>query len=267
MNIKAVFCDIDGTLLNDQHEITLATKLSIQNLQKKNIKFVLVSGRSPSGIYSIIQNNFNHCPIISYNGAIILDENKKLIYQKGMTHQKATQIINYIEENNFDLTWNLFSFDDWITQNRQDPQVQLEEKSLQTFSKEGQINSLPADQIIHNILCMCNPQKITEIWEKISKKFPDCTVVKSSKTFIDIMVEGVNKAEAVSYLCKRWNVDVKDAAAFGDNYNDCEMLETVGHGIVMGNAPEDIRNRFSEVTLDNNHDGISVALKKMKIID
>lgn len=266
MNVKIVFCDIDGTLLNDQHEITSLTRSAIQNLQNKNIQFVPISGRSPSGIYSILRKYSIKCPIISYNGAVILDENQKVLYQKGMTHKKASEIINFIQENNLDLTWNLFSFDDWITQDRNDPQVQLEEKSLETNSKEGQIDSIPDDQIIHNILCMCNPDKITQIHELISKKFPDLTVVISSKTFIDIMMSGVNKATAVTFFCDYLNVKVGDVMAFGDNFNDCEMLETVGIGIVMGNAPEKIRERFSEVTLDNNNDGIPFALKKYNII-
>ena len=40
------------------------------------------------------------------------------------------------------------------------------------------------------------------------------------------------------------------------------MLEAVGHGIVMGNAPENIKSRIKNVTLDNNHDGLAFALKK-----
>ena len=114
MNVQAVFCDIDGTLLNDEHEMTSSTKLAIQNLQNKNIRFVLVSGRSPPGIYSVIHSNSFKFPIISFNGAIVLDENKKILFQKGMTHQMASEIINYIQENNFDLVWNVFSFNDWI---------------------------------------------------------------------------------------------------------------------------------------------------------
>ena len=109
-------------------------------------------------------------------------------------------------------------------------------------------------------------KKTVEINEKLSQNFPECTFVRSSKIALDIMPSGVNKATAVSFLCNQWNIDIKDTMAFGDNYNDCEMLEAVGHGIVMGNAPDNIKNRFSEVTLDNNHDGISFTLSKYKII-
>lgn len=266
MNIKAVFCDIDGTLVNDEHEITPSTLMSIEKLQNQKIKFVLVSGRSPSGIYSILRKYSINCPIISFNGAVILDEDRNIIYERGMTRTKAREIIDFIQENDLELTWNFFSFDDWITQNKNDPQVREEEESIKAESREGQLNSISDDKIIHNILLMCKPEKIVQIHEKIAKKFPDLTVVISSKTFIDIMMSGVNKATAVTFLCEKWDFDMNDVMAFGDNYNDCEMLEAVGHGIVMGNAPDNIKNRFSEVTLDNNHDGISFTLSKYKII-
>lgn len=262
MSIKAVFSDIDGTLLNDQHMMTENTRLSIQSLLQKDIKFVLVSGRSPSGIYSVLNKYKFNCPIIAYSGSIILDENKNIIYEKGMTIEAATKIIDFIKKSNFNLTLNLFSFDDWITENRNNPEVKEEEKASCIESIEGDINSLKEGQMVHDILCMCHPDEIFDIEEKISKKFPEFTVVKSSKTYLEIMMNGVNKANAVSHLCKMWNIDMKDVLAFGDNYNDVEMLESVGHGIAMGNAPESIKNRIKNATLDNNHDGLAFALKK-----
>lgn len=247
MNIKAIFSDIDGTLLNSQHQITPSTKEAILNLQKKNIKFVLVSGRCPSIIYSIMRKYMINCPIISYNGALILSEDQKRLYDKGMTYKTAMEIINYIHENHFELKWSLYSFERCF--------------------KASTIHLLSKDSIVHYILCICNSKKTVEINEKLSQKFPNCTFVRSSKIALDISANGVNKATAISFLCNQWNINLEDTMAFGDNYNDCPMLERVGHGIVMGNAPEDIRNRFTEITLDNNHDGIPFALKKFKIID
>lgn len=55
------------------------------------------------------------------------------------------------------------------------------------------------------------------------------------------MTVEINKAESVKYLCDQWNINLKDVIAFRDNYNNCEMLATVGHEIVMGNSPEYIK--------------------------
>lgn len=56
---------------------------------------------------------------------------------------------------------------------------------------------------------------------------------------------------------------IKNVVAFGDQYNDLDMLMEVGYGWAMGNAPVDIQKKVGRVTQDNNHDGIYHALKSL----
>lgn len=58
--------------------------------------------------------------------------------------------------------------------------------------------------------------------------------MKSSETLLEVMEYGVTKAKAVRTLCDFFGIDIRDTIAFGDNYNDVDMLEAVGHGVVMG---------------------------------
>ena len=90
--------------------------------------------------------------------------------------------------------------------------------------------------------------------------------VKSSNSLLEIMAKDISKAAAVEKLCNLWNFDITKAVAFGDQYNDLEMLKTVGYGYAMANAPEEIREMVGRVTLDNNHDGIYEALKDLKLL-
>ena len=71
MDLEIVFSDVDGTLLNSEHKMLDGTKYAIQKLQKKDIPFVIISARSPSGIYPILEENGFSCPIICYSGALI----------------------------------------------------------------------------------------------------------------------------------------------------------------------------------------------------
>ena len=57
----------------------------------------------------------------------------------------------------------------------------------------------------------------------------------------------------------------EDAAAFGDNFNDVQMLEAVGMPYLMGNAPEALKERFCNHAPDNDHDGIAWALEEMGV--
>ena len=62
---RIVFSDIDGTLLNSEHVVTPATRDAILALRERDIPFVIVSARSPSGIYPIVRANSLQCAIVS----------------------------------------------------------------------------------------------------------------------------------------------------------------------------------------------------------
>ena len=77
--IKIAFFDVDGTLLNDQHCITPLTLLAIKKIQQQGIPFVIVSARSPSGIYPILKENNLVCPMICYGGGMVLNHENEII--------------------------------------------------------------------------------------------------------------------------------------------------------------------------------------------
>ncbi|MCD7948695.1 MAG: HAD-IIB family hydrolase, partial [Erysipelotrichaceae bacterium] len=72
--------------------------------------------------------------------------------------------------------------------------------------------------------------------KNLKERFPQYSIVQSSDILIEIMQQGINKATAIERLCDIWSVDIKNTLAFGDNYNDYEMLKACGKGILMGNA-------------------------------
>ena len=63
-----------------------------------------------------------------------------------------------------------------------------------------------------------------------------------------------------------WNISLDRTMAFGDHYNDVDMLHTVAIPFLMGNAPEELKGTFERVTLSNNEEGIYKALTEMGIV-
>ena len=120
---RIIFSDVDGTLLNSVHRITPKTLEALKKLEKENIPFVIVSARGPSGIYPFFQEYGLSCPIIAYSGALILDEERKVLFHRGMDRKKVKAILDFMEERRLDLTWCLYSFDQWIVKEKDDPRV------------------------------------------------------------------------------------------------------------------------------------------------
>lgn len=262
---RIVFSDVDGTLLNSEHKITPLTEQAIKGLKSQEIPFVIISARSPSGIYPILDEYKFNCPIISYSGALILDVNRNILFHKGIKKPYVKKIIEFIENNHFDMSWCIYSLDEWIVKDKNDPRIIREETIVKAAAMQGSVDSITDDEI-NKILCICNPEKILEIEKKLKEAFPDYSIVKSSDILLEIMENGITKATAVQTLCSIWNIPLSEAVAFGDNYNDIEMLETVGNGILMGNAPDKLKERIRIHTNGHNHDGIYYGLLKMNLV-
>lgn len=262
---RIIFSDVDGTLLNSEHRITPKTLEALKKLEKENIPFVIVSARGPSGIYPFFQEYGLSCPIIAYSGALILDEERKELFHRGMDRKKVKAILDFIEERRLDLTWCLYSFDQWIVKEKDDPRVLREERIVKAEAIQGTADSIKEEEI-HKILCICGPGKIDRIEQELKQEFPDCSIVRSSEILLEIMAGGISKADAVRTLCARWNTPVENAIAFGDHYNDADMLQTVGMGFLMGNAPDPLKEKIKLHTLDNDHDGICHALMEQGIL-
>ena len=100
----------------------------------------------------------------------------------------------------------------------------------------------------------------------LRKCFPELSIAKSSDSLLEIMTDGVNKAAAVKCLCKLRKIPLSRTMAFGDNYNDLEMLDTVEYGVLMGYAPSELQKYFSFITKSNDQDGIFQALKELELL-
>lgn len=97
---KAVFSDIDGTLLTSEHIVSTATIEAIASLQDKNIPFVIISSRSASCIYLILEKHHFQCPIVACGGAWIEDMNGRILSNEGMSKQTAATVIEFMTEKN-----------------------------------------------------------------------------------------------------------------------------------------------------------------------
>lgn len=257
---QAIFSDIDGTFLNSNHEITSYTLEQIETAGQHGIPFTLISGRGLSCIKPIVQKNRLSCCIAACNGALILDEQGEIIYENGMALSEAQKIIHFIEDKELDITWNIFTASDWIVKDLSHPAIVREERIVEAKAHEMSPYELPSDTIVDKIMCICTEQHLPEYEKLLRQTFSEYAIVRSSNILLEINAPGVNKAKALQYVCRQKGIPVEHSIAFGDNYNDLEMLHAAGRGIVMGNAPEEIKRQFAVVTKDCDHDGVGVVL-------
>ena len=91
--------------------------------------------------------------------------------------------------------------------------------------------------------------------ETYSPEFSDkLYVTNAGREWIDFMNLGVDKGAGVAHLCEHLGIDIADAAAVGDTYNDIPMLERVGHSFIVDNAEEHM-NAHAKWRIPSNNDG------------
>ena len=232
-----IFSDIDGTLINSKQEVTPKTKLAIRKQIIKGNVFVPVSARMPKAIMSVVGEITKSCPMVAYNGALVLDEMGHILDSLFMSSSKAAKICSYIEGKNNGVVWNVYSDDNWYYFPGNNNGLVENEEKIVKFKAQ--------------------PSSITEI-----ALYPELYIVKSAANLLEVVVKRVSKGQGVKVIAQAFGMELKDCWAFGDNYNDEKMLQSVGHPVIMGNAPEDLKKKF-RTTLDNNHDGIAAVLDSL----
>ena len=266
MAIRIVFSDIDGTLLDSRQRISPATLSAIRSLQAEGIDFVIVSARSPFCITPILREFGFSCPIIAFSGGLIRDAGGETLHAEGFSRDTAAAVLSHLEHSGFDCAWNLYTAERWLVRDRDDPRVAREEEIVHLPAAEGGIGDIEEGTAVSKILCMCAPEAIEAVQESVRAAFPALVVSQSAAGQFEILPHGVNKRRAVETFCALRGIDPADTAAFGDQWNDLPMLEAAGHGYLMANAPEPLKEHFPRVTASNDEDGIVRALESLGLI-
>lgn len=258
--VKIIFSDIDGTLINSDFKVTEKTKSAIGQAINQGMTFVPVSARMPEAIKPIIDTIGIKTPIISYNGALVQTEDDETITSIPMETEIALELCHFIQKNHPQIAWNIYSYHDWYGMDRSNDWIQREEEIVGVLSHEAELSALEDLEAVHKVLLMGNPDLIAPLEISLKELYPDLSIAKSAPYFIEIMAPGIRKGEAVKTFADYLSVAIEDTIAFGDNFNDLDMLQTVGKGFVMSNGPKEVQDAIGNITADHNHDGIALVL-------
>lgn len=268
MDWKIVFSDIDGTVLNSKHELLSSTITSVQSLASRNIPFVLVSARMPKAMKLILDEINVKMPMISYGGALVLDEQNHILYDNKINKVDTRAIIDEIETiKSGEIVINYYSDDNWYVKDKNNLAVKREENITHVKSSQANFDDLIRKDVLPNkLLCMTEPGINADLEKVLKEKFPKLNIVRSSDILLEIMNKDVSKAKGLKVLLDYLQIESFQAIAFGDNYNDLDMLKFVGRGVVMQNAPEEIKKQMKYITKSNNEDGIYEYLQKLDLV-
>ena len=263
---KAVFLDMDGTLLRSDHSVSEATIQTIRTLTGKGIPVILVSARPLNAVLPTFHEIGipDDYPIITLNGSYIV-EKEQPIFQAQIDLPTVVAVAEQVRP--FKATIAYYLQREWYSEVN-DAWTDHEQKIMDVKIRVGPITELVKDWAARKIapnkmMVMSEPPAILEIQKHLRSIYDgQLNIYPSKATYLEVMDKAGSKSNAVKFVSERMKLEPSEIIAMGDNYNDIEMIRFAGMGVAMGNAPDDIKALAKYVTDTNNDDGVRKALEK-----
>lgn len=263
MSYKLIASDMDGTLLTSDKRITERTAEAIKKATEMCCLFCLSTGRTMVGIKRYIDELGLKSPVIAANGAVVAMPDGEVLFEVLMSDESARTLWNLGTESG--LTICVWSKDKAYV-NRIDKYIEHYENVLKIKSEViDDIEPLIALGVL-KIIWYDEPSRMPKIHEFLEENCPDDTRwANSTPRMIEFNHINASKATAMAFIGEKFKIEKEEMIALGDAYNDLPMLEYAGMSVAMGNAPDDIKEKCSEVTASNDDEGVAKAIEKYVI--
>ncbi len=256
--IKAIFFDIDGTLVSfETHRVPKSTLKALNELRERGIKVFVATGRHRSAINNLGDLQFDG--YLTINGGFCSVENDKPIYRHVIEKSDIKSFVEFQRERPFPC---IVVEQEATFLNFKNDEVEHFMNML-NFPKMGM---RPLEEALNNDVLQLVSFFNEGDEEEIMKVLPNCESTRWYPTFTDVVPRGSSKAVGIDKIIEYYGFNLEETLAFGDGANDIPMLQHAGIGVAMGNASDVVKASADFVTDTVDEDGIYKALKHFGIL-
>ena len=267
MSTKILFTDLDGTLLNSDKNISEGNLKAICDMTSQGHKFVIATGRPITSAIQIAEKygwTGEGYYISSYNGGLIYDchSNKSIV-----EHSMPLKYVRYILDEAYKAGIHAHTYDD------KNVVSEHETQELLNYTRTIMVPPIVVDDACKYLTR--EPIKVItisrgshEVLDPFRQKIIDyagdeITTVFSHSELLEFAHPMATKGRALEYMCKHFDIPIKNSVAAGDEENDLSMITAAGTGVAMCNATEAVKAAADYITCnDNNHDGIAEIINR-----
>ena len=267
MKYKLLVLDVDGTLLNDEREISKRTLAALLKVQQMGVRIVLASGRPTYGLMPLAKTlelgNYEGF-VLSYNGCqIIKAQNGEILFERRINPEMLPYLEKKARKNGF----AIFTYhNDTLITDSPDNEYIKNEALLNNLKiiKEDEFSTAIDFAPCKCMLVSDKEEALIELeqhWEKRLAGTLDA--FRSEPYFLEVVPCGVNKANTLGALLEHLEVTREEAIAVGDGVCDVTMLQLAGMGVAMGHSQDSVKVCADYVTASNEEDGVALAVEKL----
>lgn len=257
--IKAIFFDIDGTLVSFKtHKVPQATVDALSQLRKKGIKIFVATGRMLT--MTNVLDGIEFDGFIAYNGACCTDGNKNILFKHTIPRKDLDNLLKRLEYDPFPVS---FMCSENMFVNYHDPVV-LKVASLVNVSPP--IVKDPHEVIKEDVYQLCIYVDEDKLAEIIKDVLPDCISGRWIPEFADLNMRGISKQSGIDKIIRHYGINIDETMAFGDGGNDISMLKHVAIGVAMGNSQDNVKAAADYIAGHVDENGLPLALEHFGLI-
>lgn len=263
MKQKTIFFDLDGTLLGPKNgklfHIPKSALRALNTLKQNGHRIAVCSGRPEAFIHKFFPDLFTS--YVALNGTHVVYEGKTIL-DCPLDVQKVKELMEHFDS--YGCAYSFIGKDHGWTRG-------LEEHQLESLN--------PRYGFSDYLVSQWQPEEISahmmdfifrteEEYERCRPAFAGSMVLNRhpGQLACDLSFKEQDKAKGIQAFLEYADIDRNDTIAFGDGHNDVTMMQTVGCGIAMGNAVEEVKQAAAYVTADMFDDGIEKALRHLGLI-
>lgn len=265
---ELVAVDLDGTLLNSEHKLSDRTVSVIKALDSSGIPVVISTGRSYEGMMHY-KNQLNlKNPVICYNGAMIADgATDSILHQWLLPSDITKEAYLYARERGIHI--QVFQDGELYFEKRREESDYYEDSTglCGRITNLDEWNNLEVTKALMILPPSRESGEFPELHEAQSyfqDKYGERLYCALSKPFYLEFINGKgSKGNALDQLSRDMGIPREKMAAFGDGFNDLEMLDYAGISVAMSNAPQGVKERCTYTTdLSNDDHGVADFIEK-----
>lgn len=281
--IKLIVSDMDGTLLNRNHQISKGNLEAIRKAEENGIHFAIATGRAYSDVKPLLDENNLTCECILSNGAEYRDENGNVLEEVAIEKDSARKIINMIQKDG--LSVEIYTDNGFYTIDSKEDSLKETVRRIQTFNpgtsdedalEQAKIHPHFVDlHYIEDIEEFLNSDikiaKFIAFYEdeettlKVKKTLEDIEGIAISSTFsrnIEINNEKAQKGLILAKVIEKLGIKKEEVIVLGDSYNDISLFTEFPISFAMENAVAEIKEIAKYITDTNDNDGVAKAIYK-----
>jgi Cof subfamily protein (haloacid dehalogenase superfamily) len=264
---ELIASDVDGTLLDDDEEISARTRNAVRAAVAAGAEFVLATGRPPRWVHPVV-DALGFAPMaVCANGAVIYDPSTdRIVSARTLSADMlaelaeiATRVIpgaglavERVGRSAHDAATPQFVSSPgyehaWL--NPDNTEVSTED-----------LLSAPAVKLLIRKAGARSSDMAAVLTKHIGLE-GDITY-STNNGLVEVVPLGISKATGVEEVARPLGITAEDVVAFGDMPNDVPLLRWAGHSVAMGNAHPEAMAAANEVTAHNNDDGVARVLER-----